>query len=452
MIEGLAKEVERRMDLVGVKGTAVTLKVKQRLENAPAPHKFLGHGICRNLSKSRNLPSSGRGSRDHKEISQVALALFKELGVDVDDVRGVGVTVSKIIYDGETSARRSNGRSIRQWFDKELQHDRQDVSPQRDEGPSSTNADVRQPEQFAEQDECVDQESNDLSDDESKFDMEIPPLSQLRLSQVECLPSPLRRQAMKRISEEKCRASRVVLPESRRQPDPRFRQTDVKRMLKLVAVKSGSEKLTDPTGCPVSLTQLDNLPLETQLQIVNDDSARVGALDSHPSKMNGKSTTSSHFAKSNAATVHPSSRAPKKSTHLHLVSESLVSIPKDEATALGDGEWLSGRAAGIHVFPDDGNFFRDNIIPLKVFLDENPETDQSTLSLVESFLCLCVKEWTLADIVVLLRSIKNRTDRWSGEAFHTLMAQVNKAIESKHGMRLDIDWVNRDLVRVSSTK
>ena len=52
MVEGLAKEVQKRMQGVGVKGSRVTLKVKQRKQGAKPPPKFLGHGSCHNLSKS----------------------------------------------------------------------------------------------------------------------------------------------------------------------------------------------------------------------------------------------------------------------------------------------------------------------------------------------------------------------------------------------------------------
>ena len=52
MIEGLCKEVEKRMSNVGVRGMKVTLKVKQRKSGAPPPPKYLGHGSCHNLSKS----------------------------------------------------------------------------------------------------------------------------------------------------------------------------------------------------------------------------------------------------------------------------------------------------------------------------------------------------------------------------------------------------------------
>lgn len=49
----LSHEVYERMERAQVVGKTLTLKVKKRKANAPyATVKFLGHGVCDNVSKS----------------------------------------------------------------------------------------------------------------------------------------------------------------------------------------------------------------------------------------------------------------------------------------------------------------------------------------------------------------------------------------------------------------
>ena len=89
MISGLAKEVEKRMVHVGVRGTKVTLKLKQRKPGAAPPPKFLGHGSCFNLSKSCDTPQCV-ATRDHRIISQCCMGLLSKMDVNAEDIRGVG--------------------------------------------------------------------------------------------------------------------------------------------------------------------------------------------------------------------------------------------------------------------------------------------------------------------------------------------------------------------------
>ena len=52
-------------------------------------------------------------------------------------------------------------------------------------------------------------------------------------------------------------------------------QPGIKHMLRLVSIKSGQDKLCY-NGESVSLTQLDSLPLEMQLQVANNDDKYIG--------------------------------------------------------------------------------------------------------------------------------------------------------------------------------
>ena len=89
MMKGLAKEVEKRMSNVGVKGSKITLKLKQRKEGAPPPPKFLGHGSCHNLSRCCEIPS-GTATRESGILYSCGMKLFEEMSVSRADIRGMG--------------------------------------------------------------------------------------------------------------------------------------------------------------------------------------------------------------------------------------------------------------------------------------------------------------------------------------------------------------------------
>jgi DNA repair protein REV1 len=79
----------------GVRARCVTLKVKRRAaaaEDLP-PHKFLGHGLCDNLSRSVTL---ARAVWREDDIAREALGLLQALQVPPRDIRGVGVALSKL--------------------------------------------------------------------------------------------------------------------------------------------------------------------------------------------------------------------------------------------------------------------------------------------------------------------------------------------------------------------
>jgi len=97
MIDGLAAEICKRMEAIGVKGgRKLTLKIMQRrADAAKEPVKFLGHGKCHSLSRTCDITAR---CDDWKPISAAAFALFEGLGIDKDDVRGVGIVLSKLSF------------------------------------------------------------------------------------------------------------------------------------------------------------------------------------------------------------------------------------------------------------------------------------------------------------------------------------------------------------------
>ena len=78
-MNGLAKEVERRMKAVGVLGRSITLKLKERIPGSGPPGKFNGMGSCNDHSKSCNLPIS-TATRDSFIMCRVGMRLFNEIG------------------------------------------------------------------------------------------------------------------------------------------------------------------------------------------------------------------------------------------------------------------------------------------------------------------------------------------------------------------------------------
>lgn len=83
-------QVASRLAEAGVKGRSVTLKVKRRKEGAPEPSKFMGHGICDNLSRSLTL---SRFVDSASDIAAEAQGLMRALRIPPGDMRGIGITV-----------------------------------------------------------------------------------------------------------------------------------------------------------------------------------------------------------------------------------------------------------------------------------------------------------------------------------------------------------------------
>ncbi|ESP04544.1 hypothetical protein LOTGIDRAFT_170636 [Lottia gigantea] len=90
----LSEEVHNRLQKVKRKGKVVTLKLKVRREDAPKETaKFMGHGICNSLSRSITLPLA---TDDASCIAKESLMLLHALKVDVTDLRGIGIQVTRL--------------------------------------------------------------------------------------------------------------------------------------------------------------------------------------------------------------------------------------------------------------------------------------------------------------------------------------------------------------------
>ncbi|KAI8808125.1 hypothetical protein BJ742DRAFT_291473 [Cladochytrium replicatum] len=111
-MENLAGEVSARMVKHGLKGKRITLTCKRkRYEGEPA--KVLGHGDCDNLSRSANLAFA---ANDRKLIFSNAWTLLKELNVHPVDVRGLGISATKLVEQSAQDAEMIPPMSIKDHF------------------------------------------------------------------------------------------------------------------------------------------------------------------------------------------------------------------------------------------------------------------------------------------------------------------------------------------------
>lgn len=498
------------MKSVGVKGSRVTLKVKQRKQGARPPPKFLGHGSCHNLSKSAET-SGSIPTKESSVIFRIALKLLEQLNVPTDDIRGMGIVVSKLVGEddkakggdvesparitswfGQSTAKKmsdstersSSHRSLTDSFDRvgdslgsSADGDQRNAPDAESKSTSVvetsaaptfsqingkddvTSSPGMNDEEVDHHNCCCDEktigspsmpsaidERQSKQDSDLDDDIALPSFSQLHMSQVAELPSPMRKSIAARISTgglvaasvDSCRhkpaaatSNTVVKPRvAARRPNvdhskegASMKQLSVKRMFKLAAVKSGQdETLSDSLGGSVSLTQLECLPLDMQLQVANNEEIFSG-----------------HRSPSSARTKRRRSMASEPAPRTHtkgLQSTGTIASEQEEYLGQNDEPVVQYRAPLIS---EQLSFYQENIAPLMHFMDVNSEAGREAVQNVQEFLhIICVNERRFPDVVKLLRSIKNRNDAWSGNVYREILASVNDQIQASLGKPLDL--------------
>jgi impB/mucB/samB family C-terminal domain len=377
MISCLASEVVKRMNAIGVRGgSKVTLKIKKRKQNAKPPMKFLGHGSCDNLSKSCDVPASAT-TADAKLLSDLCFSLYRQLGVPKEDVRGMGIVLTKLTFS-VAGAFAPFGASckqpdLRSWLSTRTGKDQK-------EPDSSLNVQSTSDDGVHVQIACITTESaghtsngmsNTANGDETESDcievdpgFEVPPLSQIHMSQVEFLTSTMQRYVLEALDA----ARPPAVADSR----------------SLLATKK--RKLIQPTLAPLN----------------------------------------SHATAAKSAGMQ--------------TNRKQVKPRKKGAASNGTGRKM--RQSKYSYAIDSKSLFEDDVYPLSLFMDENQSADAASLNRVTEFLLVCVNERRLGDVVVLLRTIRNRTDRWGDkQVLQSITDRVNDAVEATEGSRLDMDWV-----------
>ena len=95
-MEDLAQEVVNRMKMACVVGRTLTVKVKKRRATAPiVTSKFLGHGLCDNLTRSLQLHEN-IGEHSCDILSSCSLKLLLEMQVPIEDLRGIGIVITRL--------------------------------------------------------------------------------------------------------------------------------------------------------------------------------------------------------------------------------------------------------------------------------------------------------------------------------------------------------------------
>jgi hypothetical protein len=227
----------------------------------------------------------------------------------------------------------------------------------------------------------------------------------------------------------------------------RFRQSSLQRMMRLAAVKAGKETTN------ISLTQLDQLPLEIQLQVVNDDFCPVGSLSQrkkppHPKERSHapSSRTSSLQSSSGNRDSIPSMRRGEPASEAAMKDKppsSSFEQKRQEPFDMGSQNHSTlNTEADEPIERDPRAFYLENVAPLKLFCDENSSSACDTVEQVSTFLKTCLTEGRSLDVVVLFRSVRNRADEWSNQE---VLNEIARALDSEqmkvNGTRLDMDWL-----------
>ncbi|OMO73962.1 DNA-repair protein, UmuC-like protein, partial [Corchorus capsularis] len=108
----LCKEVSLRLQGCGVQGRTFTLKIKKRRKDAGEPAKYMGCGVCENLSHSTTVPLA---TDDVEVLQRITKQLFGFFHIDVKDIRGVGLQVSRL-ESADTSKQVLERNSLKSWL------------------------------------------------------------------------------------------------------------------------------------------------------------------------------------------------------------------------------------------------------------------------------------------------------------------------------------------------
>ncbi|KAK9302744.1 hypothetical protein QLX08_005362 [Tetragonisca angustula] len=102
-LKKLCHEVCNRLNKIHAKGRCITLKLLIRAKEAPKEtEKFMGHGLCDYITKSKNLISP---INDVDIITKEIITLWNQMQKVPEDARGIGIQISRL----EISKNKSRG-------------------------------------------------------------------------------------------------------------------------------------------------------------------------------------------------------------------------------------------------------------------------------------------------------------------------------------------------------
>ncbi|GAY48638.1 hypothetical protein CUMW_113230 [Citrus unshiu] len=188
----LCKEVSLRLQGCGVKGRTFTLKMKKRKQDAGEPTKYMGCGVCDNLSHSTTVPVA---TNDVEVLQRITKQLFGSFHLDVQDIRGIGLQVSKL-ENANTSKQGVERNTLRSWLTSasattEEQHDINRRTGERTNIDCVRHSDGSLGQLCADTGERSVQMDNNLSSCQASSNQTLPPLCHLDMGVVENLPPEL---------------------------------------------------------------------------------------------------------------------------------------------------------------------------------------------------------------------------------------------------------------------
>ncbi|KAL7553046.1 hypothetical protein ACHAWF_016292 [Thalassiosira exigua] len=411
MIQGLAKEVEARMTSAGVRGSKLTVKVMKSKDPSKVPGKFLGHGLCENFSKSADTLLT----RDRDIIASAALKSYHGLAhtalIDDKSVRGMGIVMTCLKHDDEVDSLSSSPSKLSAWLKQDCPTPK---LSDRNLSPSEENENADQAKATFSIEDHHDVEPTAANHSDSSCTM--PTFSQLDQDVLTSLPEDIlnevkshygkspRQEIDDRNQSSPNPSKRKSLPKYNKDvnPIPIAGQTSVRRMLKLACIKSGDDKL-DESG--FSLSQLECLPLEVQLQIANGDCIEIAKRQNHK---------------------------PKKTNESYSITAD-QNCPKTETQAAQITELERGDSGS--------NFYRDNVAPIQSFIRSSPNPGLEEVERMENFLSVCVSEGRAADAVTFLRTMKNMNGGWDHTIYEQLRDSIIGRVSSTTDSMLDIKWL-----------
>ncbi len=394
---GLAKEVHRRLEHVGVFGQRVTLRLKESKVGAGPPGKFNGCGSCHDYSKSGDTTTI---TNQTQPIFETAMALYKQINIkDIHRIRGMGIIVSKLTtqpltttHGGVITREPTNINfdcpKISTWLSDTCNSDNVEVTSKKTPTSPTINND-----EMAKTNEKI------LTTTFSS------PQISLVTKRKDTITSPKKAQQRKKRKENDVKKQQ---------------QTSVKRMLKLACVKASRDN--NIYDQEISLTQLDCLPLELQLEIVNNDTSSMNSTNTkvrnrkyyikRPKKMNQKSDDSNH-------SLHGNKRATNK--YQEQVDDS-KNEEKEEIVSY--------------------DFYSDMVLPLREWMENCSEPNVNDIDKMCEFFRILVDEKRLDELMVLLRVVK-KDSIWGIKYYKTIILQrTNEYLRIMEGRQLDIKYLD----------
>jgi len=353
------------------------------------------------------IPGS-RATCDAGDIYKAAMGLFKDLAIPLDDVRGMGVVISRLT-DCENDSKSSlakwlteGNKSNRNIEDTERSPSEDDKQEKYAHPPLVGGTDSIQLADAGQDSTQGDQElhnsilasasngERDTRDDVISTQIILPPLSQLRMSQVDELPNEMQRQIKARFQRKAGNALSGNYP------------FGLCESLKKDAIGASTSR-NEPT---------DNNFRQRDVQ-------QMG---------NNQATSLGHFANEYSSLA-------RGTMNLKKIDEESTK-PAGDVLVAEDGPPPPPMKQCPRIF------FDEDLLPLKVFLDENHSTDVEAVQLVLQFLTICVQEGRPKDALTILRSIRHRGDEWSTYSVQReLFDGIDDEYFRKYGGRLNLEQV-----------